>query len=167
LGIFMVSVSDPDLRKSPCCHSSIRTPARASLKVGCCFRYHATCRTGNVPSEASRSAIKVTIEKRPSKHGVLGRDVGYCPPDIRIREPVGQRWLSRSLLARATNLAGAALGSRVVEGRVEPKAQPRQKRQCPDARGPRHGTGAKSCTLSHRSPLAFPKCPIEDLVGSR
>jgi hypothetical protein len=70
--IFTVSVSAGDQRKiSSCAHSSFRTNAKASAKVGWLLWYQATCRRVPAACVIWRWANNVTSENKLNSTGVV------------------------------------------------------------------------------------------------
>ena len=70
-GSFAVSTDPREMAKPCSIQIARRTAARVSAKVGRCLWYQALDQTWTRVRQSRRDANRVTIENRPSRHGVV------------------------------------------------------------------------------------------------
>ena len=104
LGTFTVSVPAGDPQKGCCAHSSLRTSAKASEKVGCPLPYHAARLVALENRASGRCANKVTSENNPNSAGVVLR-IAKSDHCIWVSNPRCRRtsWKVASICQRITN----------------------------------------------------------------
>src|SRR3712207_1965912 len=112
LGTFTVSVPAGDPQKGCCAHSSLRTSAKASEKVGCPLPYHAARLVALENRASCRCANKVTSENNPNSAGVVLR-IAKSDHCIWVSNPRCRRtsWKVASICQRITNQQRIFCGS--------------------------------------------------------
>src|SRR5215207_750131 len=112
-GTFIVSVSAGDPQKvCSSAHSSFRTKASASAKVGCLLWYQAACLRAPVACPIRRWANKVTSENNANSAGVV-RPIANSDHCLCVSNPRCLRisWKVTSSCQRITNQETIFLGS--------------------------------------------------------